>query len=117
VPLQLRVVERGSGIPVDAGRLLGMSGADVVKIEPPEGDRLRRAEPQVRGRDGAPLSALFEYLNCFKRSTMIDPASAGGSEALRCLVATADVILDSVDGDPEAAIRPGSCYYPGLTMR
>ena len=104
MPLQLRIVERGSGIPVAyAGRLLGMSGADVVKIEPPGGDRLRRAEPVVRGRDGAPLSALFEYLNCFKRAATIDPDSAGGSEALRRLVATADVVLDSADGDPDAA--------------
>jgi crotonobetainyl-CoA:carnitine CoA-transferase CaiB-like acyl-CoA transferase len=104
VPLQLRVVERGSGIPVAyAARLLGMSGADVVKVEPVEGDPLRRAEPLLRARDGATVSALFEYLNCFKRSAAVDQGTGDGSAALRRLLSTADVVLDSADGDPDAA--------------
>jgi crotonobetainyl-CoA:carnitine CoA-transferase CaiB-like acyl-CoA transferase len=106
VPLQLRVIERGSGIPVAyAGRLLAMSGADVVKVEPIEGDRLRRAEPILRGRDGTLVSALFESLYCFKRSVTIDSGAGSGSRALQRLLATADVVLDSVDGDPDAGHR------------
>jgi crotonobetainyl-CoA:carnitine CoA-transferase CaiB-like acyl-CoA transferase len=103
VPLQLKVVERGSGIPAAyAGRLLGMSGADVVKVEPLAGDRLRRAEPLVPGEDGEAFSALFESLNAFKRSVAIDESRAGEAEGLRRLLATADVVLDSADGDPDA---------------
>jgi crotonobetainyl-CoA:carnitine CoA-transferase CaiB-like acyl-CoA transferase len=79
-----------------------MSGADVVKIEPLEGDRLRRVHCPVRGREGEPLSALFEYLHCFKRSVTIDADSASGASALRRLMATADVVFDSADGDPGA---------------
>jgi crotonobetainyl-CoA:carnitine CoA-transferase CaiB-like acyl-CoA transferase len=101
--LPLRVVERSSGIPVAyAARLLGASGADVVKIEPLGGDPLRRSASALRGRHGEPLSALFEYLNCFKRSVTIDAGSASGSSALRRLMATADVVFDSADGDPGA---------------
>jgi crotonobetainyl-CoA:carnitine CoA-transferase CaiB-like acyl-CoA transferase len=79
-----------------------MSGADVVKTEPPEGDPLRRSASSLRGRDGEPLSALFEYLHCFKRSVTIDAHSTSGSSALRLLLATADVVFDSADGDPDA---------------
>jgi crotonobetainyl-CoA:carnitine CoA-transferase CaiB-like acyl-CoA transferase len=79
-----------------------MSGADVVKVEPREGDPLRRSASSLRGRDGEPLSALFEYLNCFKRSVTIDVDSVSGTAALRRLMATADVVLDSADGDPGA---------------
>src|SRR5262245_38874145 len=79
-----------------------MSGADVVKIEPPDGDPLRRSASSLRGRDGEPLSALFEYVNCFKRSVTIDVGSARGSSALRRLMATTDVVFDFADGDPDA---------------
>jgi len=79
-----------------------MSGADVVKIEPLEGDPLRRSAGSLRGADGEPLSALFEYLNCFKRSATIDVRSASGLSTLRRLMATADVVFDSADGDPDA---------------
>ncbi len=79
-----------------------MSGADVVKVEPLEGDRLRRSDPSMRGRDGEPLNAQFEYINCFKRSAMIDINSAAGALALRRLTSTADVVFDSADGDPDA---------------
>jgi crotonobetainyl-CoA:carnitine CoA-transferase CaiB-like acyl-CoA transferase len=48
------------------------------------------------------VSALFESLNCFKRSATIDSASVDGSDTLRRLVATAGVVLDSADGDPDA---------------
>ena len=49
----LRVVELGSAIPTAfAARLLGDLGAEVVKVEPPEGDALRDAEPIVSAGEG-----------------------------------------------------------------
>src|SRR6516165_3846099 len=106
MPLPLRVVERSSAISTAyAGRLLGMSGADVVKIEPLDGDPLRRSHTSLRGRAGEPLSSLFEYLNGFKRSVAIDGDSPSGASDLRRLMATADVVFDSSDGEPDALLE------------
>ncbi len=101
--LQLRVVERDSSVAgAYCGRMLGMFGADVIKLEPPEGDTMRNAEPILEGADGEPVSALFEYLNAFKRSVAVDPAD---TESIDGLLDSADLVIDYVDGEADAALR------------
>lgn len=98
--LQLRVIERDSSVAgAYCGRLLGMLGADVIKLEPPEGDPMRRAAPLL-GDDG--VSALFEYLNAFKRSVVVDPSDGATVDKL---IAEADVLIDYVDGEPDQAME------------
>jgi crotonobetainyl-CoA:carnitine CoA-transferase CaiB-like acyl-CoA transferase len=98
--LQLRVIERDSSVAgAYCGRLLGMLGADVIKLEPPEGDPMRRAAPLLG--DGK-VSALFEYLNAFKRSVVVDPSDA---DTVDGLIAGADVLIDQVDGEPDEAME------------
>ena len=98
------VVERGSSVAVAyCGRLLGLLGADVIKLEPPEGDPLRRRGLRIPTDAGPPTSALWEYLACYKRSVVADPATVAGQGAERDLVAGAAVVLDDHDGDPAAA--------------
>ncbi len=98
--LQLRVIERGSSVAAAyCGRLLGMLGADVVKLEPPEGDPMRRAAPLLPTADGSEASALFEYLHAFKRSVVVEPADHAS------LIADADVLIDHVDGEPDRALE------------
>ena len=64
-----RVIEIG-GAPSGAyaGKLFAELGAEVVKIEPPQGDPLRRRE----SADGIENGALFAYLNTSKRSLVLD---------------------------------------------
>jgi crotonobetainyl-CoA:carnitine CoA-transferase CaiB-like acyl-CoA transferase len=99
----LRVVELGSGIATAfAARLLGDLGADVVKLEPPEGDPLRGAEPRLA--DGTSL--LFELCNWGKRSVVADAAE---------LVAGADAVIAT----PEALPAPPAelvARSPALTV-
>jgi crotonobetainyl-CoA:carnitine CoA-transferase CaiB-like acyl-CoA transferase len=103
--LDLRVIERGSSVAsAYCGRLLGMLGADVVKVEPPGGDRMRTSHPRATAADGSERSTLFEYLNCFKRSVVLDEATPAGAEALATLTAGADLVVDRVDGDGERAL-------------
>src|ERR1700722_9011012 len=98
----LRVVEVGSSVAgAYCGRLLGMLGADVVKIEPVGGDPMRAAHPLVPAAGGGTVSALFEYLNCFKRS--VGAGVDAPPARLRALQASADIVVSSVDGDPDAA--------------
>jgi CoA:oxalate CoA-transferase len=65
-------------------------GAEVIKIEDPQGDPIRA---QGELRDG--WSAYFATFNRNKRSVVLDLRSAHGKEALRRLIARADVLVDN----------------------
>jgi CoA:oxalate CoA-transferase len=83
------------------GRLLADLGADVIKIEAPEGDMMR-TRPPLRG--GA--STSFGQLNAGKKSVVLDLKSPFGVEAARRLVGTADVVVEN--------FRPGVMRRFGL---
>ncbi len=101
--LQLRVIERGSSVAgAYCGRLLGMLGADVIKLEPSDGDPMRRSRPLLPRADGGVVSVRFEYLNAFKRGVVADPADR---LALDRLIEGADVLIDYVDGEPDRALE------------
>jgi crotonobetainyl-CoA:carnitine CoA-transferase CaiB-like acyl-CoA transferase len=72
-----------------AAKIAADLGANVVKVEPPGGDPVRRAPPMLP--QGG--SALFEFLNTSKRSLMLDLASESGHAALAGLVEQADIVL------------------------
>ncbi|MEQ8740162.1 MAG: CaiB/BaiF CoA-transferase family protein, partial [Hoeflea sp.] len=81
-----------------AGQLLADLGADVIKIEHPEGgdDTRRWGPPFVTGADGENLSAAYYHsANRGKRSITLDIASAEGAAAARDLIATADVVIEN----------------------
>ena len=93
----LRVVDlsRGPGAAYGA-RLFALLGADVVKVEPPEGDPLRRHWPRM-SEDGEG-SALFAYLNAAKRSAVLDPTDEMQRGILLRLIGHADIVFE--DGAP-----------------
>jgi crotonobetainyl-CoA:carnitine CoA-transferase CaiB-like acyl-CoA transferase len=70
--------------------LLADMGAEVIKVEPPGGDPLRQQGALVEG-----LSWYFAAGNRNKRSVVLNLRSTRGKEALRHLVATADVVVDN----------------------
>jgi len=72
-------------------------GADVIKVEPPEGDRGRREAPFLE--DDARRSIPFLYLNANKRSVAIDFDSPEGSKQFRSLVDSCDILIDSQPTD------------------
>lgn len=71
-----------------ASYLMAMAGADVVKVEPPEGERLRQ-----RGGAETPLS--FAMLNSNKRSMTLDLKNPRGKELLKDMARKADVLLEN----------------------
>ena len=83
-----RVLEFGEYI---ASQLLGMlladQGAEVVKIEPPAGVKMRGSTP-------------FAVWNRSKKSVVIDPASDGASDTISRLVATADILISDSETLP-----------------
>lgn len=82
-------------------RLLADMGADVVKVEPVEGDRTRRRGPFPGGVADPECSGLFMWLNLNKRGVTLEPASAPGRERFNALCVTADIVVTSGDAERE----------------
>jgi crotonobetainyl-CoA:carnitine CoA-transferase CaiB-like acyl-CoA transferase len=94
-PLQgLRVLDLSSMIAgPHAAQILADYGADVIKIEPPEGDLMRRGIGAARSADMGPL---YLQLNRNKRSLALDLKQPGARKALLQLCATADVLVHNI---------------------
>ena len=93
-PLEgIRVLEIASMIfgPL-AGQYLGDMGADVIKLEPPEGDLTRSIGP----RRSPLMGAFFLTSNRSKRSIVVDLKTPEGQEILMRLVGKTDVLLHSL---------------------
>ena len=99
-----------------AAMLLGDMGADVIKVEPPQGDSTRHIGP--RRHDG--MASMFLSVNRNKRSIVLDLKHADGHAALRRLVRETDVLLHNLrpgaaarlnlDYDRLSADNPGLIY-------
>jgi crotonobetainyl-CoA:carnitine CoA-transferase CaiB-like acyl-CoA transferase len=92
----LRVVELGTGEALSfCGKLFSDFGAEVIKIEAPEGDPGRRIEPLVDVGGGQTESAYFAWSNTNKRSVTADLANKANADKVRAILATADLLLDA----------------------
>jgi len=70
--------------------LMAMSGAEVIKIEPPEGEHLRKRQGSAKG-----AAMPFAMLNANKKSVTLDLKTAAGKQALKDLAARADVVVEN----------------------
>lgn len=77
------------------GKLLGDLGADVIKVEAPDGDPARRAGPFPEGEPDPEKSALFLYANTSKRGIVLDLANRGDLERFKSLIAWCDILIDN----------------------
>ncbi len=84
-----------------ATQILADLGADVVKVEPPEGDVLRHIAPMRH----AGMGHIFLHHNRNKRSLVLDLKQAPGREALLRLVRPADVLVYNVRPQAMARLR------------
>lgn len=78
-----------------AGQTLADLGADVIKVEAPEGDDTRRWGPPFVDRDGDRSAAYFHATNRGKKSVTVDFRTTEGQESVRRLVADADVVIEN----------------------
>ena len=70
-------------------------GADVIKVEPPGGDDMRRIGPFVDDAEPLENSIYWRHYNTNKRSITLDIEADAGVGLLQRLAATADVVLES----------------------
>ena len=76
-------------------QLLADQGADVIKVEGPEGDVNRILGPRPKDDTTHAYAALFQHCNRNKRGIVIDLKSDGGREAFLDLVRSADILIEN----------------------
>jgi crotonobetainyl-CoA:carnitine CoA-transferase CaiB-like acyl-CoA transferase len=106
----VRVVESSMLGPAELGGLLADLGAQVIKVEPPQGDYGRQMTwPIVKSMTGEGENSLLSlHVNRGKRSIAIDLRKPEGVEIYLDLVKDADVVIE--------AMRPGSLAKRGLSF-
>ncbi|AZG11196.1 CoA transferase [Pigmentiphaga sp. H8] len=87
-----------------ATQILGDMGADIIKIEPPEGDSIRDLGPSRHGG----MAAMFLHTNRSKRSVVLDLKAEAGRQAFMRLAAQVDVVVCNTR--PKAMARLGLAY-------
>jgi crotonobetainyl-CoA:carnitine CoA-transferase CaiB-like acyl-CoA transferase len=76
-----------------AARLLAETGHDVIRIEPPEGDALRRLGPYLGGKPGLETGSYHQFMNAGKRSLTLNLKSPACRKIFLDLVKSADAVL------------------------
>jgi crotonobetainyl-CoA:carnitine CoA-transferase CaiB-like acyl-CoA transferase len=88
------------------GAVLADLGADVIKVEPPDGDPLRAIGAQRQGH-----SLMWALVNRNKRAVTLDLRQPGGQALLRRLAARVDVLVENM---PVDTLRRWGCTYEEL---
>lgn len=101
------------------GMLLADEGADVVKVEPPQGELTRSREP-IRTSEKGAMSGYFASLNRRKRSIALDLKNETGAAILHKILADADVFITNMRGQAleRLGLHPASLHerYPRLIV-
>lgn len=101
------------------GMLLADEGADVVKVEPPQGELTRSREP-LRTSEQGTMSGYFASLNRRKRSIALDLKNETGAPLLHRLLADADIFITNMRAQAlqRLGIHPASLRerYPSLIV-
>ena len=92
----IRVVELGEKVSSPyCGKLFADFGADVIKIESPDGDPSRCWGPFRDDRPDPEGSGTFHFLNTNKRSVTLDLENESDRSQLRKLIASADLLVEN----------------------
>ncbi|MDD5093187.1 MAG: CoA transferase [Dehalococcoidia bacterium] len=90
-----RMIDLADEKGVHCSKLFADLGADVIKVEPPEGDRTRRWPPFVHDDPHLDKSLFFLHNNTNKRSVTLNLEHTDGQAILKKLVRKADVLLET----------------------
>ena len=75
--------------------LLADLGAEVIKVEPPEGDMCRKLGPRPKDDEGCDYGGYFASINRNKRSIVLDLKLDSGVNAALKLVDTVDAVVEN----------------------
>jgi crotonobetainyl-CoA:carnitine CoA-transferase CaiB-like acyl-CoA transferase len=101
-----RILDLTAPSGVYATRLLAEAGHEVIRVESPHGDAVRRQGPFLGGTPDIEDGATHQFFNAGKRSLALDLTCADGREAFARLAATAEAIVASATLPiPESELR------------
>ncbi len=89
-----RIVELADHKTAYCGKLFADMGADVILVEPPGGDSMRRLPPFWKGEPHPDRGLWFLYTNTSKRGVVIDLETAEGRERFLALALNADAVIE-----------------------
>ena len=90
----IRVLDVATPLGAYVSRIFGDLGADVIKIEPPEGDPSRHVTPVLLA-GSEPMSLPFLHANLNKRSIILDLQQPQDQARFRALATQADVVVST----------------------
>ncbi|HBY04156.1 MAG TPA: hypothetical protein DEH07_06350 [Desulfotomaculum sp.] len=91
----IRVLEFASQYGAYAGKMFADLSADVIHIEPPEGDPTRFVWPFYKDKPDREGSLKYLYHNTSKRGLVLDITRSEGQEVFLKLVKTSDIVIES----------------------
>ncbi|MBI4518564.1 MAG: CoA transferase [Deltaproteobacteria bacterium] len=110
----IKVIELGQLVSAPyCAKLFADYGADVIKVEPPAGDRARYWGPFPNDVPDPEKSGLFFFLNRNKRGLTLDVRPQHGRELLLRLIAQADVLIEN---NPPRFMREHQLDYAALAQ-
>jgi len=107
-----RVLDLSDEKGVLCGKVLADLGADVIKIEPPGGDTMRKVGPFYHDEVDLEKSLYWFTFNTSKRSITLDISHSNGQPIFRELVKTADIIIECF---PPGYLKQLGLDYPALS--
>lgn len=94
----VRIIDLTRELGAYSTRLFADLGAEVIRIEPPEGRADRRALPSITGADPATFGGVpYAFLNANKKSVVLDTRAASGKAVFRDLIASAQIVVYEAD--------------------
>jgi benzylsuccinate CoA-transferase BbsE subunit len=91
----VRVLDLTGPSGVYCTKMMADLGADVIKIEPPDGDPMRRIGPFYQDESDPEKSLFFWHFNTNKRGITLDLTSRAGQEVFKKLARTADMLVET----------------------
>ena len=88
-----RIIDMSGLIGAYASRLFAEGGHDVIRIESPRGDNVRRLPPFLRDKQDLEHGAYHQFLNAGKKSLTLNTSSRAGQKIFLELLAQSDVLI------------------------
>lgn len=104
----LRVIDMSGLAGAYGTRMMAAMGAEVIKVEHPDGSRMRRLAPFADGAPDGEASLWWAFLAMGSKSVVIDPGTDDGHRQLSDLLGTADIVVD--DHGPDVLANVGLGY-------
>lgn len=112
----IRIIDLTRELGAYCTRLFADLGAEVIRVEPPNGGADRRRAPSLPGMEATVFGGVpFAFLNVNKKSVALDTGTPSGRAVLNDLIATAQIVVHEPAPDSDIAL-PDILAVPGARV-